>query len=59
MHVATNGGTLSTKRKGTWPGYWNKIWYSSSAITNIVALKNVKNQHSITYDSNDEYFMVN
>jgi hypothetical protein len=59
MHVATNGGTLSTKRKGTWPGYWNKIWYSSSAITNIVALKNVKNQYSIMYDSNDEYFMVN
>jgi hypothetical protein len=58
MRVVTNGGTLSTNKKSSWPGYQNKIWYSRSAITNIIALKNVKKQYRVTYDSNDEYFVV-
>jgi hypothetical protein len=57
MHVATNG-MLSTNKKGLWPSYQNRIWYSHSAITNIIALKNVKKQYRVTYDSNDEYFVV-
>jgi hypothetical protein len=57
MHVATNG-MLSTNNKGSWPSYQNRIWYSRSTITNIIALKNVKKQYRVTYDSNDEYFMV-
>jgi hypothetical protein len=58
MCVATNGGMLSSNKKDSWPGYQNRIWYSGSAITNIVALKNVKKKYRVTYYSNDKYFMV-
>jgi hypothetical protein len=58
MCVVTNGGTLSMNKKGSWPGYQNRIWYSRSTITNIIVLKNVKKQYRVTYNSNDEYFMV-
>ena len=58
MRIASNGGTLTTNKQGSWPGYQKRIWYSQSVITNIVALKNVKEQYRVTYDSNDEYFVV-
>jgi hypothetical protein len=39
-------------------GYHNNVWFSKRAITNIIALKNLIKQYCVTYDSNDEMFVV-
>ena len=43
MRVRSNGGAMVTTKKARVPGYNSLVWYSSRAITNIVALKNVIN----------------
>ncbi len=34
------------------------VWYNEEAITNILSLSNVIKQYWVTYDSNDQMFMV-
>jgi hypothetical protein len=54
VHVTGNGGTLVVKRKATLNGYHAKVWFHAKAITNILALANVKKQYRVTYDSGDD-----
>jgi len=50
MTVYTNGGSLTTTRKGTLEGY-GKVWYHPDAITNILCMSNVKKLYRVTFDS--------
>ncbi len=34
------------------------MWYNKKVITNILALSNVIKQYQVTYDSNDQMFVV-
>jgi hypothetical protein len=58
MQLKTNAGTMLVRHKATIPGYKKKVWFSTRAITNIVALSNLIQQYCITYDSNDLMFVV-
>jgi len=49
--VDSNGGYLQANHKGKVSGYWNDLWYDKKAIANIIALKNLKKQYRISYDS--------
>jgi hypothetical protein len=49
---------MLVRHKATIPGYKKKVWFSTQAITNIVALSNLIQQYRITYDSNDLMFVV-
>ena len=49
--MESNGGCLKANHKGKAEGYWNDPWYDKNAIANIIALKNLKTQHRVTYDS--------
>ena len=49
---------MATRKKGTMLGYKTRVWFSSHAITNVVALKDVVKQHQVTHDSDDECFAV-
>ena len=50
MTVFTNGGSLTTCKKGFLPGY-GLVWYHPDAITNILSLNNVKRKWQVTYES--------
>ena len=52
MTIFTNGGSLSTCKKGYLNGY-GEVWYHPDAITNILSLNNVKKKFRVTYDSNE------
>jgi hypothetical protein len=58
MQLKTNAGTMLVSQKATIPGYNKKVWFSTRAITNIVALSNLIQQYRITYYSNDLTFVV-
>jgi hypothetical protein len=45
-------------RKATMPGYNKDVWFSTRAITNIIALSNLIQQYRVTYDSDDKMFVV-
>jgi hypothetical protein len=53
MTVHGNGGTLTTKMKAHVKNY-GEVWFDTRAITNILALKNVRNKYRVTYDSTAE-----
>jgi hypothetical protein len=59
MQLKSNGGTMEVKKHAIMPGYHMHIWYNKKAITNILSLNNVIKQYQVTYDSNDQMFMVN
>jgi hypothetical protein len=58
MILKSNGGTMVVSRRATIPGYNNTLWFSTRAITNIVALRNLLDQYHITYDSDNLMFVV-
>jgi hypothetical protein len=59
MRLKTNGGTISVTRKATMVGYNKTVGFSTRAITNIIALRNVIVQYRVTYyDSDDLMFVV-
>jgi hypothetical protein len=39
-------------------GYNKTVWFSTRAITNIIALRNLIDQYRVTYDSDDLMFIV-
>jgi hypothetical protein len=47
VHLTSNGGTMVATDKAKLPGYRKPVWFSKGAITNIIALKNLR-QHSTT-----------
>jgi hypothetical protein len=58
MRLKSNGGTMDVKKQAIMPGYNTHIWYSKKAITNIFSLSNMIKQYRVTYDSNDQMFVV-
>jgi hypothetical protein len=58
MRLKSNGGSMVINHKATLPGYAKDVWFSTRAITNILALSNVIQQYQVTYDSNDFKFVV-
>ena len=59
MTIQGNGGTLDITHIDKLKGYTSKAWFSKKAITNILSFKNMIKQYRVTYDSNDETFVVN
>jgi hypothetical protein len=59
MGLNSNGGAMAVTRKSTMPGYNKDVWFSTRAITNIIALSNLIQQYRVTYDSDDKMFFVN
>jgi hypothetical protein len=53
MRLKRNGGTMVVTRKATMEGYNKTVWFSTRAITNIIALHNLIDQYRVTYDSDD------
>jgi hypothetical protein len=53
MRLKRNVGTMAVSRKATLPGYNKSVWFSTRAITKIIALRNIIEQYRITYDSDD------
>jgi len=58
MRLKSNSGSMLVNEKATIPGYKKKVWFSTKAITNIIALSNLIKQYRVTYDSNDLMFVV-
>jgi hypothetical protein len=58
MRLKINGGTMVVTRKATMPGYNKDVWFSTRAITNIIALSNFIQQYQVTYASDDKMFVV-
>jgi hypothetical protein len=58
MRLKSNGGTMVVTRKATIKGYNKTIWFSTGAITNIIALRNLIDLYCVTYDSDDLMFVV-
>jgi hypothetical protein len=58
MRLKSNGGIMVVTRKATMEGYNKTVWFSTRAITNIIALRNFINQYRVTYDSDDLMFVV-
>jgi hypothetical protein len=58
MRLKSNVGTMVVTRKATTTGYNKTVWFSTRAITNIIALRNLIDQYRITYDSDDLMFVV-
>ena len=58
MTVQGSGGTLDITHIARLKGYTSKPWFSKEAITNILSFKNMIKKYRITYDSNDEMFVV-
>ena len=58
MRLKSNGGTMNVRHKAKMDGYERDVWFSKDAITNIIALDNLTKQYRVTYDSNDEFFVV-
>jgi hypothetical protein len=58
MRLKSNGGTMVVTRKATMEGYNKNVWFSTRAITNIIALCNLIDKYRVTYDSDDLMFVV-
>jgi hypothetical protein len=55
---ATVVPTTEVKKQAIMPGYHAHVWYNKKAITNILSLSNMIKQYRVTYDSNDQMFVV-
>jgi hypothetical protein len=49
---------MMVTHKAKMAGYHTHVWYNTKAITNILALSNVIKQYHVTYDSDDQMFVV-
>jgi hypothetical protein len=58
MRLKSNGGTMVVTRKAMLEGYNKIVWFSTRAITNIIALHNLIDQYHFTHDSDDLMFVV-
>jgi hypothetical protein len=59
LKIHCNAGTKEVNQVGTLKNY-GTVWYSNSAITNIISLSRVKKKFPITYDSkiNNEFHVI-
>ena len=58
VRLKSNGGTMVITRKAKIAGYHKSVWFSTRAITNIIALSNLIKQYRVTYDSKELSFVV-
>ena len=58
LKVQGNGGTLVGKHMSKISGYNQITWFGKKDITNILSLKNMTKQYRVTYNSNNETFIV-
>jgi len=60
LRLTSNGGKMCTNLKCTVKGYHQDPWFDPCAITNVIALTNMKKQYCVTYDSeaNNGAFIV-
>ena len=58
MTVQGNGGTLDITHRAKLKGYTSKPWFRNKAITNTFSFNNMIKQYRVTYDSNDDMFVV-
>jgi hypothetical protein len=58
MRLKSNGCTMVVSRKAMMEGYNKTVWFSTRAITKIIALHNLIDQYRVTYDSDDLMFVV-
>jgi hypothetical protein len=58
MTLQSNGGQMKVRHKAKITSYKHKVWFDKDAITNIIALSNLITQYRVTYNSNDEMFIV-
>jgi hypothetical protein len=58
ISLKSNGRTMEVKKQAIMPGYHAHVWYNKKAITNILSLSNMIKQYRVTYDSNDQMFVV-
>ena len=49
MQLKSNGGTITVSRQITVNGYHNSVRFSGNAITNIIALSNLRLKCLVTY----------
>jgi hypothetical protein len=57
MQLKINCGTMVVTRTATMMGYNKTVWFSTGAITNIIALHLI-DQYRVTYDSDDLMVVV-
>jgi hypothetical protein len=53
-----NVGTMVVTQKAKMEGYNKTVWFSTRAITHIIALRNLIDQYRVTYESDDLMFVV-
>jgi hypothetical protein len=58
MILKSNGGNMVVTWKATMMGYIKDVWFSTRAITNIIALSNLIQQYRVTYNSDKHMFVV-
>lgn len=58
ISLQSNGGNMKIKMEASITGYHKQVWFSKHAITNIIALSNLIQQYRVTYDSDDQTFVV-
>jgi hypothetical protein len=58
MRLKSNDNTMVVNRKAMMEGYNKPVWFSTRAITNIIALRNLIDQYRVTYDTDDLMFVV-
>jgi hypothetical protein len=58
MRLKSNGGTMTVSHKANLLAYNKSVWFSTRAITNIIALRNLLEGYRVTYDSDDLMFVV-
>jgi hypothetical protein len=49
---------MEVKKQAIMPGCHVHVWHNKKAITNILSLSKVIKQYHVTYDSNDQMFVV-
>jgi hypothetical protein len=58
LRLKIKDGTMIVTRKATMPVYNKDVWFSTRAITNIIALSNLIQQYRFTYDSDNKMCAV-
>jgi hypothetical protein len=58
MRLKSNGRTMEVKKQAIMLRYHAHVWYNKKTITNILSLSNVIKQYQVTYNSNDQMFVV-
>ena len=50
LKLASNGGTMTSKTKGTFENY-GQVWFNPNSLANILSLANVRKKYRVTMDT--------